>query len=286
MPFLYRDFVRSLSDRVAQSLSTIETEHNFEYGTEFEIAMCEALRSALPDKFGITRGYVVDEDGKAAGDDIVIFERTRFPTIALRNRDDYARKEFVPIEAAGCYIEAKHTLHLEGDGPQSLIHACKQIEDVKKRVSLRPPVNPGQILPYFDVGAENAQIPASFPEILNPMYGVLFARRVRRNQNTPLLTDGQEIEKAVSGIQFAASPDLMVLGENVVVIPAVGKPKVPGFFEVRSPFCLPMSTLHSKVVDGVAYGIAFCLIMFALDWIQLGVLPWHKLIVDALGIPP
>lgn len=62
--YYYQNFVQTLSKRVLSNLSTIEVEHNFEYGPEFEIVMCEVLRSAFAEKFGITRGYVVDINGQ------------------------------------------------------------------------------------------------------------------------------------------------------------------------------------------------------------------------------
>jgi len=108
--YWYSDYVKTLSDRFQSNLNTIEAEHGFDYGPEFEVAICKTLRSALPDRYGIARGFVVNAQSVKAGDDIVIFERSRFPTLRLHDRDDYSRKEYIPIEAAYCYIEAKHTL--------------------------------------------------------------------------------------------------------------------------------------------------------------------------------
>ena len=87
--------------------------YSFDYGPEFEIAVCEVLRIALPDRFGVARGYVVSADGSFAGDDIIIYEKARFPTLGLRGKDSYLKKEYIPAEAVYCYIEAKHTLHIE-----------------------------------------------------------------------------------------------------------------------------------------------------------------------------
>src|SRR5436305_11095350 len=114
--FLYHDYVLTLSQRMAASFTTIAAEFGFDYGVEFEIAVCDVLQSALPDRFGVCRGFVTDSGGKSAGDDILIFDRSRFPTLHLRPAFSYARKEFVPIEAALCYIEAKHNLDISGDG--------------------------------------------------------------------------------------------------------------------------------------------------------------------------
>jgi hypothetical protein len=80
-------------------LKRIETEHNFEYGAEFEIALCEVLRQVLPSRVGVCRGYVVSEDGTKAGDDIILFDAARFPTLRLLG-ESLALKEQVPVEAS------------------------------------------------------------------------------------------------------------------------------------------------------------------------------------------
>jgi hypothetical protein len=149
--YMYHDYVKTLSKRFEANLTSIEVGQNFEYGPEFEIAICNTLRSALPDKYGIARGYVVNAEGTRAGDDIVIFERSRFPTLALRGRDDYARKEFIPIEAVYAYIEAKHTLNLDGEDDQSLQRALDQVGEVKQLCSEREEItSEGLLGPYKD----------------------------------------------------------------------------------------------------------------------------------------
>lgn len=280
--YMYSGFVRTLSERVKLNLGTIEIGHNFDYGPEFEIVMCEALRSVLPDRFGVNRGYLVAEDGARAGDDIVVSARERFPTLALRGHDNFARKEFVPIEAAYCYVEAKHSIVLEGDGPQSLRFACGQVSAAKKLCTRRKAVGPEQIAPYLTVAsALVAKTPPGFPTLLNPMFGVVFARHVRRTKDSAPIDDPKEIVALLEGeqIKVEAPADIVVLGENVVIYPAIAG-------RVLSPFFIDgQSTSHTCIVDGVAFGLAFASIMFAIDWIQLGVLPWPKIIVDGLCIP-
>ena len=147
----------------------------------------------------------------------------------------------------------------------------------------RSPVGPDQLAPYSKLAGAgvSAQLPAEFPNVLNPMFGVVFARYVRERKGSPVLHTATEIECLVDRTQLGAEypPDLVVLGDSVVIIPALGN-------KVRSPFFIPgKSSLHVRVVDRLAFGVAFTSIMAALDWIQLGVLPWHRITVDALGIP-
>lgn len=285
---LYHDFARTLASRVRASLDTIETGNNLEYGVEFEFALCEAFRSALPDRYGIARGYVVDAKGTTAGDDIFLYARERFPTLAMRHRDDFARKEFIPIEAAYCYIEAKHSVHINGEDRQSLRYACEQVSRVKALCSQRSPVKPNQVAPYLTIGdGISAGTPRDFPETLNPMYTAVFARHVRPEVGKAPCVSGADVERLLSGWQFSTThaPDLLVLGESLVVLPTLpgssGTPtyRSPFFIEGRSSFC-------TRVVDGLAFGIGLASVLSALDWIQLGVLPWHKILIDALGIPP
>jgi hypothetical protein len=113
MAGLYRNYISNLAKRFVANLESIETGHNFDYGPEFEIVLCDTLRSALPDRIGVARGFVVGMDNSTAGDDIILFDRSRFPTLAMRERDNFSRKEFVPAEAVLCYAEAKHTLQFK-----------------------------------------------------------------------------------------------------------------------------------------------------------------------------
>jgi hypothetical protein len=285
--YLYRNYVETLSKRFQSNLNEIEVEHNFDFGPEFEIAICKTLRSALPDKYGIARGYVVNAEGESAGDDIVIFEQSRFPTLDLRGTGSYENKEFIPIEAAYAYIEAKHSLHLEGEGGQSLKRAVDQVEKVKQLCSERSDVTPGMIGPYTRLKGAEASVTMGYPKIANPMYGMILARHVKHTYRDRNLDDPQ----VINSIQIsypspdASPPDLIVLGENNVVLP-VSHDEVTGGYRLYSPFFLPgQSTGVSRQVEGIAAGVALCSLMQALDYITLGVMPWHHIIGNGLSVP-
>lgn len=47
--YLYNDYIKTLSDRFELALSTIQTGHNFEFGVEFEIVLCEILMVFVED---------------------------------------------------------------------------------------------------------------------------------------------------------------------------------------------------------------------------------------------
>ena len=88
----------------------------------------------LPQKYGICRGFVVPADGASAGDDLIIYDSVRFPTLRLFPQESYEIKQDVPVEAVYAYIEAKHTLHITEDATdgQSLLKACSQVAAVKR----------------------------------------------------------------------------------------------------------------------------------------------------------
>lgn len=108
--FAYNNYVIDLNNKFQRRLDDIAADHNFDYGNEFEIAVCEVLREFLPLKYGICRGHVVSFDGNKTGDDIIIYDQERFPTLRLNRRDNFSRKENIPIEAVYAYFEAKHTI--------------------------------------------------------------------------------------------------------------------------------------------------------------------------------
>ena len=290
----YGKWVKTLSERFEANLSTVDVEHGFEYGSEFEVVICKSLRSALPDKYGVCRGYVIDAQGTKAGDDIIIFDRHRFPTVSLRERDDLSRKESVPIEAVYCYIEAKHTINLEGDDPQSLSKACQQIANVKRLCATREAVSHDQIQPHLNVSFWNdifelqVNPPLYFPTILNPVFGVLFARYVRQKKGKKeVISSPDEILSIIGSLKVENDqhPDLIVLGSNVVISPIIVN-EHNHTAELRSPFFLEGQSSYFPVkVDGTGFGIGLLSMMYALDWIRLGVMPWNKILVDALGLP-
>jgi hypothetical protein len=170
---LYDDYVRKLSLGFVSEIERIQAEYGFEYGPEFEVALCRLLRDALPQAYGVCRGYVVDAEGNKAGDDIIIWARDRFPTLRMTASEDYSRKENIPIEAVYAYIEAKHSLVLVGEGPSSLRHSCEQVATVKRLVSQR---EKRQLLdpdPYARSVIAPGDGSAPLHEVRNPVYGAV-----------------------------------------------------------------------------------------------------------------
>ncbi len=59
----YGDFLKTISERFEALYSEIEVGYNYDYGPEFEIAICKLLRMLLPSRFGICRGFAVSLNG-------------------------------------------------------------------------------------------------------------------------------------------------------------------------------------------------------------------------------
>jgi len=173
-PFMYDDYLRRVAERFDNRFRDIGAEFNFELGVEFEITLCRVLRQVLPQRFGICRGFVVTRDGTKAGDDIIIYDRDAFPTLRIVDQDGFERKESIPVEAVYAYIEAKHTLCIEGDGDQSLAKACQQVRAVKSLP--REPVPWISQDPYVAYPNATAAPPTYWPESRNQLYGGIVAR--------------------------------------------------------------------------------------------------------------
>ena len=284
----YNNWVQCISDRFQSKLDSISAVHGFEYGTEFEVILCKLLTAMLPDRYGVCRGYLVTEGGDVAGDDIIIYARSRFPTIAFRERGDFSRKEYVPIEAAYAYIEAKHTLQVHGTEAESLSKACAQVSAAKALVGRRSPVDHKNLGPYMKLPLQLSITPADYyPSIQNPFYAMIVSRQVRAERSGSVLDGSDLIVEHLSKekITTPERPDLIVLGNSVVILPIIegNRSEAP----YASPFFIKnLSGYHIAKSSGVGFGIGVLSLLSALDWINLGVIPWKDIIGDALDVAP
>jgi hypothetical protein len=282
----YKGFISTLSQEFDHQIESIRAEHNFENGSEFEVALCEILEKVLPKKFGVCRGYLTDQSGNVAGDDIIIFDQARFPTLALRKKGGFDRKEYIPIEAAYSYIEAKFTINIEGDDGQSLTKALNQVQAAKELVSSREVVGPNYIDAYHDIKGALANIPDGLPSIRNPFYTSVISCNVRKKKGGEHLIDPKEISSAVVGkaLPHRFGPDFVSIGKSVMGLPTVGLGD--GRFEVYSPFYLPGKNNLCLVPlkTGISHAIFLTNLLSALDFILLGKMPWQDILQKALDL--
>ena len=274
----YNGYLDRLSKKIENRLSEISAVYNFDFGDEFELALCNILRDIFPMKYGICRGFVQPMSGKPVGDDIIVFNQERFPTIRSLEKEDYSQKEYIPLEAVYAYVEAKHTIVLDGSGSQSLKKAFKQVSDVKALPREGVPLN--RIAPYL-----NTNIPATRPEywprIHNPMYGVIWARYVKEKPNDDPISSFNELKQVLDGRKVPNTkiqPDMIVVGKHVVFLPTVEQTYYTPFVYEKEP---RLSFFHAP---NRAFAVAICNFLFALDTIRLDVMPWREIFTPGLDV--
>lgn len=284
---MYNDFVAKINIRVEAILNEIETIYNFDVGDEFEIGICKLLKTVLPEKYGVCRGHIITKDGAQAGDDIIIYDKHRFPILRMLNEDSLWRKQFIPVEAVYAYIEAKNTLHVEGDmsDGQSLMKAVNQVHLAKSLARSPKPI--GDIDRYVKF-ASASQASLGWPQIRNPMYGCILARNIKLNKSSKeQLTDSMPLQIQCSlrtdfnSHLFDAElnfPDLIIGGKDHIIVPAIGS-------EFTSPFLVKgeSSMNHIPNVQGKAFGIGLSTIIYALNSIDLKDMYWPAIIANASG---
>lgn len=276
----YSDFLNNINLKFQSLLDEISAQYNFDNGTEFEIAVCKVLRIILPQKYGICRGFAVSKSGEKKGDDIIIYDQERFPTLRLLEDNTFAQKQEIPIEAVYAYIEAKHTLCIEGVGGQSLSKAITQIRAIKEMLREKVPLT--QITPQIRVNNYNPNRQKSWPDYYNPIYGVIISRFVR-------IKEGQDpvpVDKFFPHLssqclimeQTENPPDLIIAGADALVLPAIGT-------QIESPFFINgVSKLAPFKSHGKSFGIGLISMIYAFDSVILGTMHWPTILAEGLGL--
>lgn len=281
----YDTFLINLAQRIESRLGQIEVEYNFDNGTEFEVALCGLLRQILPSKYGICRGFAVAADGQKAGDDILIFDNERFPTLRLLEQGQFGIKEQIPVEAVYAYIEVKHTLFLEpstgGEDGQTLNKALLQTERVRALPRAKVPLEMISSSVRLPSDSE-PQTSTGWPDYRNPLFCAVVARKFayqigEKNPNPDL----SEISRTkIEQIRAAGQPlpDLIVAGADCVFLPVINK-------QLCSPFFMPdHSRLAFQRTEGSALAIGLLALSWALDSILLGQLEWPRLLARSLDV--
>ena len=288
---MYNCYIETLSKKFNLEIETISADYNFEYGDEFEIALCNILRLFLPDKYGVCRGHVVSADGDSAGDDIIIYDKYRIPTLKLRERNDFARKENIPVEAVYCYIEAKHTLYLQGtpkDKRQSLAHAFQQVTRAKEVIAKRAPVSMNHISPHTTISGANWTLGDFHPGIQNAPFAAILSRYVKDNDSSSgkIIIHGSEVIISInkspesSNFLHANGPDYIGLGPNLSLLPYVNGPNGIIYVTFNHPQRLAYNVVETP---GLGFGMGLLSIMTAIDRMMLGIMPWTEIMSDTMS---
>lgn len=284
--YLYDDFIIRLSEKFTRRLEDIEKDFNFELGDEFEFAICDILQNLLPDNFGVTRGFVVNKDGSKKGDDIIIYDRNRFPTLRFHEKGQFYRLENIPIEAVYAYIEAKHTIEYKyQDKDCSFSKAFKQASEAKELISQRESSDILSFNPYFKSipFVNNKLKPSSLPNINNPAFSCVIARNFKYVGEKNQKIDINSLDFLINNIKIPKQrviPDLIVLNKDIVFYPRLYE---NGSFKEGVLFNHNAENLSYQILirPNIAYGIFLSHLLYAIDWIKLGKMPWDLIHFDA-----
>ena len=279
---LFGNHVINLSKKIEEAFENIEAEFNFDNGPEFEVALCKILRSYLPNKYGICRGFVINSEGIKRGDDIIIFDQERFPTLRLLPKSDFSIKEQIPIEAVYAYIEAKHTLTKE-----SFAKSVKQIIEVKKLCSQRDKMGLYQNDPYIRSNLRTPTPVDHLPDYRNPIFAMIFSRFAKGSKSDIISgssspTDSflrEELSKLTKE-KYEFFPELIVAGKSNFLSTAFirNEENKPTIFHLADR---PSSGYQIIERPNLAFGISFAHLMAAIDWIRLGKMPWEEIINES-----
>jgi hypothetical protein len=253
----YGGFIEKLSRKVEARLGDIEAIFNFDFGDEFEVAICALLEDILPARFGVCRGFVVAESGKKAGDDLIIYDKLYAPTLRSNIGRQFSVKEQIPIEAVYGYIECKHAI----EQFHVLEKAIDQVRSVKELLLTRRGRKNSEY--EKDGPIENGEVkkwPRSFPPLKNQPYCAIFTRRYNSG-----------IEMPDTGDDF--TPDLMILGSDHIATHSVrlddDETKSTLFYDAAHGGGLMVERVKSN-----AFGLGLVMLLQALSWIELEPLDW------------
>ena len=279
---LFDNYIVNLSEKIEKKFQDIKVVYNFDNGPEFEVALCKILRSFLPNKFGICRGFAVSSDGTTKGDDIIIFDQERFPTLRLLPKEDYSIKEQIPIEAIYAYIEAKHTLTEE-----SFAKSVKQIIEVKKLCARREKVGIYQNDPYIAASLKTPYATDHLPNYRNPVFTMIFSRFAKnaKSSKSDAATNAIDsfLRQQLSELtkeDFEFFPELIVAGNSNFLSTSFKREEEnkPTIFHLADR---PSSGYQVIEQTNLAFGISFAHLMAAIDWIRLGKMPWEEIINES-----
>lgn len=264
---LYNQWLSSLSKRYVAMLDRIAAEYNFDLGTEFEIVLAHFLERVLPAKCGVCRGFVVPARGTPVGDDLIIYDRTRFPTLRGLGAD-LSRKEAVPAEAVLAYIEAKHTL-----SKATLLKALKQLAAVKR--TPRVEVTRRELVPGVLVGDSLTLAPPApgWPAIQNPWYTAIVARRL--DPDLASIAAVQQLLREGVTADLNEVPDV-ISADRVLVLPCFRRTDGQ---ELR-PFMAEGVASAVCDVGEKSFPLAVCHLLWAISKIVPAEVQWQEIFVE------
>lgn len=277
----YNGWLGEVSTKFQRRFEEIRTNFNFEYDDEFELAIAETLAKIVPTRVGICRGFVVSQDGTTKGDDIILFDKSRFPTLRFLT-DDLRAKQYVPAEAVLCYIEAKYSLYLKDTGAssgQTLEKALKQTSDIRMLARKEVPLK--EIFPGINLG-NNLSITTDelgHATTRNPYYTAIISGRVYKSSLDKTDPTDVQLAEAMKSIEGCYAPDCICAG-HLLALPSYHQLE-PDEYQIRQ-FMIPGNELLFCTPKN-ALGIAVAHLLWAIEHLQLGRIDWPSMFQGSLG---
>ncbi|MBX9296640.1 hypothetical protein K5M33_22880 [Chromobacterium vaccinii] len=253
----YGGYIDRLSRKVEARLADIEAIFNFDLGSEFEVAMCALLEDILPAKFGVCRGFVITEDGRSAGDDLIIYDKMSCPMLRAGIGRQYSIKEQIPVEAVYAYIECKHSIANQATVEKAIL----QTKNVKELIlSRRSGINPEYEKDGPIYNGKVRDWPRSHPPIRNQPFCAIFTKTF-------------DPSVAIPNKHQPLSPDLLVLGPNHIATQSVvlGPDGIKGSLFYDDKY---WAGLRVESAIGNAFGLGLVTLLQALNWIELEPMDW------------
>lgn len=288
--FVYNGIIKNIAQEFQRSIGNISAVYNFDYGDEFEISVCKFLRRFLPLKYGVCRGFVVDKLGNTAGDDIIIYDQELYPTLRFLDLDNqFAQKEQIPVEAVYAYIEAKYTLN-----SNSLRKAVKQVGDVKRLCYSRSAVPKIKIEKDCHIfNNQYSKLNGWNPIITNPVYGMILSANSVGINGKKLESDEDITEFVCTEIQERLVSDVRELKHFCFdsIIAGNSTTAFCGHYmfdeDGHKIDAVQLTRFYTGIYEGacyqvnthknIAFGLAIAHLMVALNYIQLGNMPWDMI---------
>ncbi|MBC7917530.1 MAG: hypothetical protein H7Y28_06960 [Rhodoferax sp.] len=255
----YGGYIERLSRKVEARLADIEAVFNFDLGAEFEVALCALLEDILPARFGVCRGFVVTEDGRSAGDDLIIYDKMSCPTLRANIGFQYSVKEQIPVDAVYAYVECKHSI-------AETVVLEKAISQTRKVKELLLSRRARKNLGYEENGPiYNGKVrdwPRNYPPLKNQPFCAIFSRTYDSGLAIPSQHD-------------RLNPDLLVLGSNHIATQSVllGPDGIKGALFYDSKYS---AGLRVEPAVGNAFGLGLVTLLQALSWIELEPIDWSE----------
>jgi hypothetical protein len=125
-----------------------------------------------------------------------------------------------------------------------------------------------------------------WPDILNPMYGAVVALQVRQAKGESIIQDPNYIYRSAIGlhIDIDPSPDMMILGDSNIVLPLSLEGGAEACRRMPSPLYIEGQTeLNVWKIEKHAFAIGICNLLWAIDTIRLGPLPWSRILDEGIN---